>query len=157
MKNKQAFTLIELLVVVLIIGILAAVALPQYQKAVTKARMVRLLPIVKAIDNAQAVYKMANGNYSTTFSELDVDVPNGGTINSDDNYATYSDFVCQLYVGNSVKCGKGLGYNLQFEKYYNNDNIICWAYHATDKSVCKSICNGQHVTERDDGWLICYF
>ena len=48
--NKQGFTLIEILVVVLIIGILSAIALPQYESAVEKSRMSEALINLKAID-----------------------------------------------------------------------------------------------------------
>ncbi len=70
MKNR-AFTLIELLVVVLIIGILAAVALPQYEKAVEKARMTEAIMAVEKISQAQQIYKMANGTYTRNIEELD--------------------------------------------------------------------------------------
>lgn len=73
--SKAAFTLIELLVVVLIIGILAAVALPQYQKAVEKSRAVQAVSMVKAIGDAQEVYFLANGEYAKSLDDLDVEIP----------------------------------------------------------------------------------
>lgn len=77
MKNNQAFTLIELLVVVLIIGILAAVALPQYQKAVEKSRMTEAITLVRAIANANQAPHMATGEWAnhTQLDLLDIEIP----------------------------------------------------------------------------------
>lgn len=79
MKNKQAFTLIELLVVVLIIGILAAVALPQYKKAVEKSRAAQAQTMLKSVSQAIENYYLANGEYPQHFDELAVDIPWTGT------------------------------------------------------------------------------
>ena len=79
----KGFTLIELLVVVLIIGILTAVALPQYQKAVIKSRYAKLKPIVQSIKNAENIYYLANGKYTGDFAELDIDLPSGGIHNDE--------------------------------------------------------------------------
>lgn len=72
LKNNRAFTLIELLVVVLIIGILSAIALPQYEKAVWKSRSAEVRLLADSLTKAQSIYYMTNGRYAQDFSELDI-------------------------------------------------------------------------------------
>lgn len=85
---KKGFTLLELLVVVLIAGILASIALPQYQKAVERSRASEAMTIAKAIVDAQNRSLDAYPNDSVaTKNALDISLP-GGKWTRDDTYET---------------------------------------------------------------------
>ncbi len=70
----RGFTLIELLIVVLIIGILAAVALSQYQQAVAKSRALEGLTLLRTVMRAEELYYLANGDYTKNVAQLDIQI-----------------------------------------------------------------------------------
>ena len=138
-KNHKGFTLIELLVVVLIIGILAAIALPQYRQAVVKSRLATLKSLVSSIKNAEEVYYLVNSCYTDKFEDLDITLP--GNLAEDGVY--YGDYgYCSLDL-NSAYCNiTGL---LYFGKNFSNitvsqaNKVICGAefYNNAANKVCQ--------------------
>ena len=122
MKQNKAFTLIELLVVVLIIGILAAIAVPQYKKAVLKARMMTVINVLHAIKDAQEVYYLANNTYATDFSELDISLPGGSIKEQTGASIEYEDGSKYWLQYNQSVYGSPTGVNqeVSLELYYDH-------------------------------------
>ncbi|WP_428049904.1 type IV pilin protein [Candidatus Avelusimicrobium caledoniensis] len=175
MKNKQAFTLIELLVVVLIIGILAAVAVPQYQKAVAKSRLTQMLVRVKALHDGAEVYYLANGFYPNDVRDVDIDITSGaevkqnvGWTNSSIPSAFYPDGMeCIIIGGHYVGCAQW-SKDVYVQKSFNHavgsdvstagKTSCCGVQNTMMDEVCRSVA---HKTTHD--WVNgnyhynCYF
>ena len=103
LKHRRGFTLIELLVVVLIIAILAAVAVPKYQKAVARSRATQLQMLLASAVEAADLYYLQNGRYPTSLDQLDIriDLPTEARLTTGVRSACAKDLVDE-----SVKKGE---------------------------------------------------
>lgn len=181
MNNNKGFTLIELLVVVLIIGILAAMAMPAYFKAVERARMAEADTMIGTVVNAQQRYKMKTGKFASLWTSLDI-APANAT--GSKYYCTKGDqptgtgaatdcggdnaFLIEL-VGtdassgatntNGVKATRvGTGqYKYVLQKQYNStDPAVCVATTEDDKAVCADYAGVETYTVPTEGLVAAY-
>lgn len=154
---KKGFTLIELLVVVLIIGILSAVALPQYRLAVQKTRTMRLMPLLRSISDAERIYFMENGTYTLSFSDLSIEMPAGGQLSissSGIETIAYNGFYCYLRKSDSdspssysAYCNDNSAGGPKLEKYFSSQNFICWGTTETSSLAARTCRNISGRTE----------
>ena len=162
-EKNAGFTLIELLVVVLIIGILSAVALPQYTKAVLKTRRVGAITISKSIKDNFEIYRLANGKYPeyrdfadlVDFGEKQCSSSFPYVCRMGDYIAKHSIFVDGPTVIVMYAPGTGLGSVASFDSAIGGgfwtDNSgklspLC-AYRSSNKSA-KSICESLPRTDK---------
>lgn len=158
MNTNKGFTLIELLVVVLIIGILAAMALPQYFKAVERSRMTEAVTMLGNIAQAQQRKFLQINKFAKDFTALDV-APTGasgasfytkGNVSSGANGNGFKIELVQAdaaYNAGSATASRslnggttGLQYNYELRRYYGGTATSCKALNANAQGLCADFC-----------------
>ena len=72
MKNRKGFTLVELAVVVVIIGVLAAFAVPRFMSSVERSKAAEAFNYLAAVQSAQERYHARQGTYADDLAVLDI-------------------------------------------------------------------------------------
>ncbi len=125
----KGFTLIELLVVVLIIGILSAVALPQYQKTVFKARAAEAITMLNSLKNAWQVCELEGkegcGDEDEVWNYLSIEMP--GTISTE---CTEDSSCFRTKNWEFATDGGGNFYSYPIEGQRVNDNLVLQVIHG---------------------------
>lgn len=157
-RNLSGFTLIELLVVVLIIGILAAIAVPQYTKSVEKSRASQLMVSLDAYVKSQSLYHLANGKYhfyttpETIEANTGVSLP---TLSTDQWQCGMSCFGCD---DPEFGCQRKITPTYALKVQINHETNEVLRYCCGDEKMCKVIGGGAVCTEggsaNDSPW--CY-
>ena len=127
-KSKNGFTLLELLVVVLIIGILVAIALPQYQLAVLKSKYSTMKDIVRVVSDAQQRYYILHNDYAVSFNDLDI---------------TYPGIYKNTVDGSNIKINGGYCSLDWWKNSVSEKGIICVLYGTPKISYMKHFNNGR--------------
>ena len=161
-KTNKGFTLIELLVVVLIIGILAAMAMPQYFKAVERSRMTEADTLLGSIAQAQRRKFLQTNKFVTNFTALDVS-PKGSTggtyftkgdpttgengngfkitLGTDTTFSKGQATAQRVASANGAAADTtGLQYSYTLSRYYQNDNVLCTAGNDAGGELCADFC-----------------
>ena len=159
MKNRKGFTLLELLVVVLIIGILAGIALPQYKMAVAKAKYATLKDNTRSIKSALDRYYLVNDSYTRDLTALDIEL--NGSLTQNNERINLSDGSSCFIGSSSTFCrrkilGVIIEYSINYKSYNTTSSCNVLSLNSTDKPnyFCQQETGKLTGIEVDNTWLV---